>query len=94
MGEAPMGPPPPAEGSALSSPEDGSNLDFLRDAIESVRGYMEGEDDDMNIAKAAKMLAGLQEILANEQKLSESALGVSPQSKFLSKNSGSSGGPY
>lgn len=71
----------------MSSLQDGSNLDFLRDAIDALRSYMEGEDDDVNIATAAKLLAGLQSILADEQKLTEKALQVPAQAKFLAKRS-------
>lgn len=77
------GPPP-----SLSSQPDGSNLDALREAIDRLQTYMHGEDDDQNIAKAAKLLAGLQDILAGEQKLTESALNVSPQAKFLARAQG------
>lgn len=80
--------PPPAEGPPLSSPEDGSNLDYLRTAIEAVKSYAEQEDDDQNLALAMKLLSGLQQILANEAKLGETAMGISPQAKYLAKQSG------
>lgn len=83
-------PAPPAEepGPSQTSSGDGSNLDFLRMMIEAGSKYNEEEDDDINIAKVSKILAALQQILAEEQRTSESALGVTPAAKFLAKNSG------
>lgn len=64
----------------------GDPLEFLRAAIEDIQSYIDQEDDDVNMAEALKLQAGIQRILANEQKAAEAAGGVTPAAKFVSRS--------
>jgi len=76
-------PPAAPEQSGPSDP-----LEMLRNAIESLQEYVSQEDDDINSEAASKVLAGLYKILANEQKNSEAAMGVTPAHKAMRRSGG------
>lgn len=80
-GGAPQAPESPQDAPEDSGPSD--PLDLLRSAIESLQGYIDQEDDDVNSELASKTLAGLYKILAQEQKNSEQAMGVTPAHKAM-----------
>lgn len=58
---APAGPDPTA-------PAGGDNLQFLSDAIDAAKSYVDGEDDEVHKQTALQCIAKLQSILADEQK--------------------------
>lgn len=60
-------------------------VEILKQMIDLAMQYQDVEDDDVDKANVAKILAQLQGMLATEQKEKESALGVSPAVKYLSK---------
>lgn len=86
LGGAPQGSQMPQDAPDASAPSD--PLDLLRDAIQNLQDYLDQEDDDVNSAEGSKVLAGLYKILANEQKNSEQALGVTPAHKAMRRASG------
>jgi hypothetical protein len=63
-------PPPqeePGRGS-LTGPAKGGPSDQLRASIDALTSYLEAESDDEDIAEGMKYLAGLQNLLAKQQK--------------------------
>ena len=86
-----MGPDPSQMGpdaGAAQGGQGGNPLDLLRTAIDALSQYLTVEPDDIDSHAAAKVLAGLQAILAKNQKDQESATGVTPASRFLSRSMG------
>lgn len=63
----------------------GDPVEFLREAIDNLQQYIDAEDDDVNIGQALKFQAGIQSILAAEQKALESATGVTPAAKVVAR---------
>jgi hypothetical protein len=61
----------------------GSPADALRDVLGGLQGYMDIEQDDEDLAVAAKVLAQLQSLLAKQQKERDAALGVGPAQRVL-----------
>jgi len=72
---ADAGPPAPASGA--------DNLQFLQDAIESAKHYVDGEDDEVHKQTALQCIAKLQSILAEEQKGSDDLLQGKPNPRAL-----------
>jgi hypothetical protein len=70
---------------SLSSPPAGDSFDSLRQAIDLITSYMEQEQDDEDLAIAAKIKADIQKLLAQNQKLADSAMGMGPGEKFIRK---------
>jgi hypothetical protein len=61
----------------------GSPADALRDVLGGLQGYMDVEQDDEDLAVAAKVFAQLQSLLAKQQKERDAALGVGPAQRLL-----------
>lgn len=59
--------------------------DALRDAISAMEEYRRLEQDDIDLAEAAKLYAGLQKMLAKEQQEREQAMGVTPAHKGMAQ---------
>lgn len=57
-----MGGPPSLSGSPKGEPSDN-----IRVAIDALTRYLEAEDEDEDIAKAMKLVTGLQDLLAKQQ---------------------------
>lgn len=57
--------------------------EILRQAIEMVKEYLNTEKDDEDLAAASKVIAALQSILAKQQKETDAAVGITPQSKYM-----------
>lgn len=62
-------------------------VQLLRQMIALAHQYIGAEPDQVDKQTMLKVLVTLQGYLANEQKQAESAGGVTPQMKFLQKNS-------
>jgi hypothetical protein len=60
-------------------------VDALKQALQSIHSFVEAADDEPDKQVALQCYAKLQSILANEQKEKEQALGVTPQTKYLAK---------
>lgn len=96
----PSGPPAPAPSGgagSVTSPPSGDHTDNIRHAIELLDQYMTEENDDEDLALVSKIQADLQKLLANNQKLTDTAVGAGPGAKFLRKQNGgggSQGGGY
>lgn len=88
-GPVPTGPggPPGGQGEAPEGNERQA-VTFLRQAIDAIQQYLRVEPDDIDQQAAMKVMAGLQQILAKEQKDMESAVGITPQVRFLRKAQG------
>lgn len=61
-------------------------VEQLRKLVEGMNHYMSIEQDDIDKAKAAKMLAGIQDLLAANQKQEEQALGTTPAAKYIARS--------
>ena len=85
------GMPPTGPGSPTSKPR-GDKTDAIREAIELLHVYMTEEEDDEDLALVSKIQADLQKLLANNQKLEDTAMGAGPGAKFLRKAGGGGGG--
>jgi hypothetical protein len=97
-GGPPGGPPPgpgPQGAAGPGGPPGGERqaVTFLRQAIDAIHQYVNVEPDDIDVQAAMKVMAGLQQILAKDQKDMESAVGITPQVRFLRKAQGGVGGP-
>ena len=86
LGGAPQGPQSAPEPQEAPGPTD--PMELLRNAIESLQEYVSQEDDDINSEQASKVLAGLYKILAQEQKNSEQAMGLTPAHKAMRRSGG------
>lgn len=88
----PGGPGGPS-GSITSKPT-GDKTDSIRQAIELLNVYLVEEEDDEDLALVSKIQADLQKLLANNQKLTDQAMGAGPGARFLRKQGGGQGGGY
>jgi hypothetical protein len=73
-------PPGPADATA-NAPTD--NLQFLQDAIDAAKQYVDVEDDEVHKQTALQCIAKLQSILADEQKGSDDLLQGKPNPRAL-----------
>ena len=94
-GGGPGGPggPPPGAGPGGPPPSPGGGgerqaVQFLRQAIDALQQYIGVEPDDIDTQAAMKVMAGLQQILAKDQKDMESAVGITPQVRFMQRAQG------
>lgn len=85
------GPAPPDQAGPGGPGSQRQAITFLRDAIESIQNYINVEPDDIDVQAAMKVMAGLQQILAKDQKDMESAVGITPQVRFMRKAQGGYG---
>jgi hypothetical protein len=75
------GAPPPRgalPGASVTSPHTGDDLDHVRTAIMALQLYAEGETDDQDLAVVHKCILALQQLLANQAKDSDAAMGTTP----------------
>jgi hypothetical protein len=82
----PVGPPPPV-GPPQGGPGAGGSavIDHLRQAIDHAQAALNAEPDDVDSQNLAKIVQGLYAILAGRQKEQESAMGMTPALKLLSR---------
>jgi hypothetical protein len=84
-------PPSPTSGQGrATSGDSGSNSDNLRAAIDALQAYIEGEQDDQDLAVAAKIKADLQKLLASQQQLVDQATGACPGARMIRRREGRS----
>lgn len=90
-GGAAGGPPPSiqipgdSDASGDASASDGDAEQDLHDAIDALHSFLKDDEDHIDKATVAKCVASIQNILASRQKGSESALGVTPAHKAMSR---------
>ncbi len=93
----PMGAPPPGDGAAGGAPfyggggVGGDNTEALRAALDALKSYSEGEDDEQNIQTVLKCVTQLQAILANEEKMVDGALGGKADPRAMRRLTGGAG---
>lgn len=63
----------------------GQPIDFLRSALDALDQYRQAEQDDVDLAEAAKIYALIQKLLAKDQQEREAAAGVTPAHKGMAK---------
>lgn len=63
----------------------GQPIDFLRSALDALDQYRQAENDDVDLAEAAKIYAQIQKLLAKDQQQKEAAAGVTPAHKGMAK---------
>lgn len=66
----------------------GGPLEALRAAIEAMDSYRMAEQDEEDLAAAAKVIAAIQQIIAKQQKEQDAATGVSPAVKMMRRQGG------
>ena len=84
------GPPPglaPPQGPPGGGREEEA-LTHLKAAMEHLQLYARSEPDEEDKAAALKFLAGLQQLLAKDQKENEAAMGTTPAQKVLMRMQG------
>lgn len=92
-GGAAGGPPPSiqipggadSDASSDASAGDGDAEQDLHDALDSLQSFLKDDSDHVDKAQVAKCVSIVQGILAARQKGSESALGVTPAHKAMSR---------
>jgi len=86
-GPGPGAPPGPA---GPGGPPGGEReaVNYLRQAIDAIQQYISVEPDDIDVQAAMKVMAGLQQILAKDQKDMETSVGITPQVRFMRKAQG------
>ncbi len=88
---AALGPggPPPEAAPPEAAPEGAGGDDpteILRQIVDLIQQYIASEaSDDIETAKATKILTTAQELLAEEQKQSEAAMGTTPAHKGMAR---------
>jgi len=87
LGGPPPGPPGPQGGGETQA------LEHLKAAMEHLQLYARSEPDEEDKAAALKFLAGLQQLLAKDQKENEAAMGTTPAQKVLMRMQGGGGMP-
>lgn len=97
MGGPPPGMVPPPPGSELGAaaegpPTDLSPVDALRNALEAMETYQGVEQDDIDLAKAAKIYAQIQDLLAENQRQQEAAMGTTAAHKGMARALRNAGG--
>lgn len=63
----------------------GDPVDLLRQALDALDQYRQAENDDIDLAEAAKIYAQIQKLLAKDQQQKEAAAGVTPAHKGMAK---------
>ena len=76
---------------AITSRDEGSDLDHVRTAIMALQAYAEGIHDDQELAKVHRCIVALQSILADHAKNRDAAMGVTPALKHVRRTSRGSG---
>jgi hypothetical protein len=92
------GPPDPTAGrvdvpanAAITSRDEGSDLDHIRTAILALQAYAEGIHDDVELAAVHKCITALQNILAGHSKNKDAAMGTTPAMKHIRRTSRGAG---
>jgi len=92
---------PPADAAQGGSPMYGGggvgeNTDALRAALDALKSYAEGEDDEQNIQTVLKCVTALQGILAAEEKMVDGAMAGKADARAMRRltGGGSSGPQY
>lgn len=70
----------------------GDNTDALRAALDALKSYSEGEDDEQNIQTVLKCVTQLQAILANEEKMVDGAMSGNADPRAMRRLAGGGGG--
>lgn len=93
-GGAPPGMPPGAVGGPQGPSGDNNDhpaIQYLKQALQSLRQYEGAESDPEDKAVAAKVYALLTQLLAKDQQQADAATGASPAVKYL--RTANQGGP-
>jgi hypothetical protein len=61
---------------SVTSRDEGSDLDHIRNAIQALQLYAEGNHDDVELAKVHKCVVALQSILADHASNKDAAMGI------------------
>lgn len=87
-GGPPGGAPPSITlpGPAASGTSDGDAEQDLHDALDALQNFLKDDQDHVDKAAVAKCIAAIQGILGSRQKGAESALGVTPAHKAMSRS--------
>ena len=64
---------------AITSHDEGSDLDHIRTAIHALQLYAEENHDDVELAKVHKCIVGLQSIPADHSKNRDATMGTTPR---------------
>ncbi len=80
-----MLPPDDDTAGTVASGQRGDSTDLRRQAAAAVQRYLEAEQDDEDLAVGTKLLAGIQQLLAKQQKEADGTLGVGPAEKYVRK---------
>lgn len=71
----------------------GDNVEALKAALDALEMYAKSEDDDAHIQTVLKCLTALQGILAEEQKMMDSAMSGKTDPRALRRVTAQQGGP-
>jgi hypothetical protein len=76
---------------AITSRDEGSDLDHIRTAILALQAYAGNNHDDQELAKVHKCITALQSILADHAKNRDAAMGTTPAMKHIRHTSRGAG---
>jgi hypothetical protein len=80
-----LDPSQPNPGQQGPQQQGGDPVDFLRAALDALDSYKGVEQDQIDLAEAAKIYALIQKLLAKDQQEREAAAGVTPAHKGMAK---------
>ncbi len=85
-----VGPPPGpiqigGQDSGSGAGGDGDGEQDLHEALDALHAFLQDDQDHIDKAQIAKCISIVQTILANRQKGSESALGITPAHKSMAR---------
>jgi hypothetical protein len=83
--QAPPSDAGPQAGPSVSSPQKGDPSDILRHIVDLWNLYLQEETDDQDLARASKCQADTQKLLADQQKLVDTATGAGPGARLVRK---------
>lgn len=79
-------------GKSVAPPPSGDPSDTLKHIIDLFNVYMQEEQDPQDLAKASKLQADTHQLLADQQKLVDTATGAGPGARMVRKATASQGG--
>jgi hypothetical protein len=99
MGGGGGAPPPdpaaggdPLGGASVAPPAAGDASDTLKQIIDLFNIYMQEEQDPQDLATASKLQADTHKLLADQQKLVDTATGAGPGARMVRKATAAQGG--
>lgn len=81
----PLPPAGPTPDASVSSPPKGDASDLLRQVVDILNLYLREETDDADLARASKIQAEVQALLADQVKAVDQATGAGPGARILRK---------